>query len=50
MAVLRKDRKTIIGILGGGQLARMSAMQAIRLGFEVAILEKEKKFSCRSSD
>ncbi|MEP0862746.1 MAG: 5-(carboxyamino)imidazole ribonucleotide synthase [Ignavibacterium sp.] len=42
MAVLRKDRKTIIGILGGGQLARMSAMQAIRLGFEVAILEKEK--------
>lgn len=42
MAVIRKDRKTVIGILGGGQLARMSAMQAIRLGFDVAILEKEK--------
>lgn len=42
MAVLRKDRNTVIGILGGGQLARMSAIQAIRLGFDVAILEKEK--------
>ncbi len=30
-----------IGILGGGQLARMSAYQAYKLGFEVAILEKE---------
>lgn len=42
MVVIRKDRKTVIGILGGGQLARMSAIQAIRLGFDVAILEKEK--------
>ena len=42
MSVIKKDRKTIIGILGGGQLARMSAFQAIRMGFEVAILEKEK--------
>ncbi|AFH49428.1 5-(carboxyamino)imidazole ribonucleotide synthase [Ignavibacterium album JCM 16511] len=42
MSVIRKDRKTVIGILGGGQLARMSAMQAIRLGFDVAILDKEK--------
>ncbi|MCZ7601241.1 MAG: 5-(carboxyamino)imidazole ribonucleotide synthase [Melioribacteraceae bacterium] len=31
-----------IGILGGGQLARMSAYQAYKLGFNVAILEKEK--------
>ncbi len=31
-----------IGILGGGQLARMSAFAAKRLGFNVAILEKEK--------
>lgn len=31
----------IIGILGGGQLARMSAFAAKRLGFSVAILEKE---------
>lgn len=41
MSVIRKDRKTVIGILGGGQLARMSAFQAIRLGFDVAILERE---------
>lgn len=31
-----------IGILGGGQLARMSLFAAKRLGFDVAILEKEK--------
>jgi 5-(carboxyamino)imidazole ribonucleotide synthase len=31
-----------IGILGGGQLARMSAFAAIRMGFSAAILEKEK--------
>ncbi len=30
-----------IGILGGGQLARMSAYQAYKLGFEIAILEKK---------
>lgn len=42
MSIIKKDRKTVIGILGGGQLARMSAFQAIRMGFEVAILEKEK--------
>ncbi|WP_304130299.1 5-(carboxyamino)imidazole ribonucleotide synthase [Ignavibacterium album] len=42
MSVIRKDRKTVIGILGGGQLARMSAMQAIRMGFDIAIMEKEK--------
>jgi 5-(carboxyamino)imidazole ribonucleotide synthase len=31
-----------IGILGGGQLARMSALAAHRLGVSVAILEREK--------
>lgn len=31
-----------IGILGGGQLARMSAFAAIRMGFRVSILEKIK--------
>lgn len=31
-----------VGILGGGQLARMSAYQAYKLGFDVAILEKHK--------
>jgi 5-(carboxyamino)imidazole ribonucleotide synthase len=40
--LIKKDRKTVIGILGGGQLARMSAFQAIRMGFDIAILEKEK--------
>ncbi|MDP3830650.1 MAG: hypothetical protein Q8Q47_05225, partial [Ignavibacteriaceae bacterium] len=35
--------KIKIGILGGGQLARMSAHAAQRLGFELVILEKEKK-------
>ncbi|HRE12268.1 MAG TPA: 5-(carboxyamino)imidazole ribonucleotide synthase [Ignavibacteria bacterium] len=30
-----------IGILGGGQLARMSAFAAIRMGFDIAVLEKE---------
>lgn len=29
-----------IGILGGGQLARMSAYQAYKLGFNISILEK----------
>ncbi len=31
-----------IGILGGGQLARMTAFAAKRIGFDVAVLEKEK--------
>jgi len=31
-----------IGILGGGQLAKMSALAAYRLGFKINILEKEK--------
>ncbi len=36
------ERKKTIGICGGGQLARMSAYQAYKLGFDIAILEKEK--------
>jgi len=35
-------KRKCIGILGGGQLARMSAFAAYRLGFDIAILEKEK--------
>ncbi len=35
-------KSVCIGILGGGQLARMSASAAYRLGCSVAILEKEK--------
>lgn len=37
-----KSNRKIIGILGGGQLARMSAYQAYKLGFDIAILEKTK--------
>jgi 5-(carboxyamino)imidazole ribonucleotide synthase len=36
------NKRKCIGILGGGQLARMSAYQAYKLGFNIAILEKEK--------
>ena len=36
------NKKKTIGILGGGQLARMSSYQAFKLGFDIAILEKTK--------
>ena len=36
-------KKICIGILGGGQLAKMSTLAASRLGFEVAIMEKEMR-------
>lgn len=36
------NKRKRIGILGGGQLARMSAYQAYKLGFDTAILEKTK--------
>ncbi|MBI2427866.1 MAG: 5-(carboxyamino)imidazole ribonucleotide synthase [Ignavibacteriales bacterium] len=36
------SKKFCIGILGGGQLAKMSTQAAVRLGFDVVILEKEK--------
>lgn len=35
-----KNKNTVIGILGGGQLAKMSLLAAAELGFECAILEK----------
>lgn len=35
-------KRTCIGILGGGQLARMAAYQTYKLGFDIAILEKVK--------
>jgi 5-(carboxyamino)imidazole ribonucleotide synthase len=34
-------KKFCIGILGGGQLAKMSTLAASRLGFDVAIMDKE---------
>lgn len=36
-----RDQRPIIGILGGGQLARMTAYAAFRLGLRVHIMEKE---------
>jgi len=36
-------KKICIGILGGGQLAKMSTLAASRLGFDISILEKEMK-------
>ncbi len=36
------NKRICIGILGGGQLARMSTFQAYRMGFDVAIIEKQK--------
>ncbi len=35
-------KRKCIGIIGGGQLARMSAYQAYKLGFDIAVMEKEK--------
>jgi 5-(carboxyamino)imidazole ribonucleotide synthase len=36
-------KKICIGILGGGQLAKMSTLAASRLGFQISIMEKEMK-------
>lgn len=36
-------KKVCIGILGGGQLAKMSTLAASRLGFSVSILEREMR-------
>jgi 5-(carboxyamino)imidazole ribonucleotide synthase len=35
------DKKICIGILGGGQLAKMSTLAASRMGFDIAIMDKE---------
>ncbi len=42
---MSSNRRKCIGILGGGQLARMSAYKAYKLGFDIAILEKHKDSS-----
>jgi 5-(carboxyamino)imidazole ribonucleotide synthase len=41
MAELPLPPGSTIGILGGGQLGRMLALAAARLGFDVAVLERE---------
>ena len=41
MAAFPLPPGSVIGILGGGQLGRMLAQAAARLGFDVAILERE---------
>ncbi|PKL82951.1 MAG: 5-(carboxyamino)imidazole ribonucleotide synthase [Ignavibacteriae bacterium HGW-Ignavibacteriae-3] len=40
---MNKRSQKKIGILGGGQLARMSAYQAYKLGLDIVVLEKTKK-------
>ncbi|NUN69258.1 MAG: 5-(carboxyamino)imidazole ribonucleotide synthase [Bacteroidetes bacterium] len=35
------SKKICIGILGGGQLAKMSTLAASRLGFDISIMDKE---------
>lgn len=37
----RSKRRFCIGIIGGGQLARMSACAAYRFGFDIAVLDKD---------
>lgn len=37
------DKTMVLGILGGGQLAKMLALDAYRLGLEVAIIEKGER-------
>lgn len=39
-----------IGILGGGQLAKMTAMAAAEIGYEVLILERQDDFPANSLD
>jgi 5-(carboxyamino)imidazole ribonucleotide synthase len=41
MAAFPLPPGSVIGILGGGQLGRMLAQAAARLGFDVAVLERE---------
>ena len=39
-----------IGVLGGGQLGRMMAMEGRRMGYRVGVLDPQKKrTSCPSS-
>ena len=37
------SKKICIGILGGGQLAKMSTLAASRLGFDISIMDKEMR-------
>ncbi len=42
-SLYHKNKTFTIGILGGGQLAKMLALAAYRLGLNVAIIEKEEQ-------
>jgi len=46
----RSDKSPTLGIIGGGQLAKMTALAAFRLGCEVVVLEKQKEFPANSLD
>lgn len=40
----------VLGIVGGGQLAKMTAQAATRLGLEVAVLERAREFPAQALD
>jgi len=40
----------VLGIVGGGQLAKMTAQAATRLGLEVAVLERAREFPAHALD
>ncbi|MCX7736609.1 MAG: 5-(carboxyamino)imidazole ribonucleotide synthase [Candidatus Kapabacteria bacterium] len=42
-SIYHKDKTFTLGILGGGQLAKMLALAGYRLGLNIAIIEKEEQ-------
>ena len=41
------DRPLRVGIVGGGQLARMMVLDAARLGLDLTVLAAERDEGCR---
>lgn len=46
----RAPPTAVLGIVGGGQLAKMTAQAATRLGLEVAVLERSAEFPAHALD
>ncbi len=46
----RAPPTAVLGIVGGGQLAKMTAQAATRLGLEVAVLERASEFPAHALD
>jgi 5-(carboxyamino)imidazole ribonucleotide synthase len=49
-ATRRAPPSAVLGIVGGGQLAKMTAQAATRLGLEVAVLERASEFPANALD